>query len=530
MSERFIFIVFLFFACCGAVRPEANTHNKFTTSSQTENYFYHTVDRGETVYAISVMYDVTTEAIYNLNPGSREVIKAGDVLKIPQKSQQIVFHTIQPKETLYAVSKQYNIKGEDILAANPGLSVQTFTIGKTILIPVYKEQSIGISDKTAADEPESKVNALLKQKPEIVDVNLIEVALLLPFGTVDAESGNASHSQRFVEYYEGFLMALDSLKRTGVSVKLHVFDTGYKMSSLRTVLDKKELNSVHLIIGGFSEEQISALSVFAKARGIRYVIPFTSKTNDVMNNPFIFQTNPPQSYIYSTVSGAFAGKYSRDNILFVDMGTEDDKAELIRQMKSDLDSKGVTYQTIVYTVSGFSAELRSSLAGNKRNVIVLSSGASDALAKVVAPLRQMREAGNRTYVTLFGFPEWQTYIKDYIDDYFATNTCIYSIFFANNTDPVLKAFYQQFRNWYGKSTINSYPKYALLGYDAGMYFLQMIDKYGVSFENSLNKFHYQSLQTGYHFNRINNWGGFINTNVFFVEYQSDYRIDREAVR
>jgi hypothetical protein len=38
------------------------------------------------------------------------------------------------------------------------------------------------------------------------------------------------------------------------------------------------------------------------------------------------------------------------------------------------------------------------------------------------------------------------------------------------------------------------------------------------------------LQTGFDFNRVNNWGGFINTNIFIVHYQKDFKITRKAVK
>lgn len=530
MLGRLLLFMLVLIAAQSNVQAQNNPYPRPVTSSQTSAYFIHTVERGETVYSISVMYGVTTEAIYTLNPESRESIKIGEALKIPQKSQRIIFHTIQPKETLYAVSKQYNIRGEDILQENPGLSIETFTIGKTILIPVYKEQSIGADGKTVADVQEAKVNALLKMPTEKMNANPVRIALLLPFGTVDAEPGKESNSQRFVEYCEGLLLALDSLKRTGVSVDLQVYDIGYKMATLNKVLEKEDLSFAHLIIGGFTDEQINTIGLYSKARYIRYVIPFASKANDTMNNPFIFQSNPPQSYIYSKVSLAFTKKYEKSQVIFVNMGEGGDKAELIRHLQTDLGLKNVSYKNIAYSAVSISKDIRAALDPARQNVVVLSSGTSDVLAKIMAPLRQIREGSPSIKLSLFGFPEWQTYAKDYIGDLFLANTCIYSVFYANNTDDKVKDFFQLYRKWYNKSMINSYPRYALLGYDAGMYFIPMINRYGVNFETSLSKYRYQGLQMGYQFERVSNWGGFINLNVYWVEYRSDYTINREELR
>lgn len=66
-----------------------------------------------------------------LNPDSKEGIKAGATLKIPQRDivggtakkqdGNYIFHTIQPKETLYSLSIRYTVPATAIVKANPGI-------------------------------------------------------------------------------------------------------------------------------------------------------------------------------------------------------------------------------------------------------------------------------------------------------------------------------------------------------------------------------------------------------------------------
>ena len=531
MLKRLILFAFLLIAYNNNAESKESFYSSADFSAQpTDSLFFHTVESGQTVYAISVMYQTTVESIYQLNPKSREGIKVGDRLTISQKTPHIVYHTIEPKETLYAVSKKYNVSGEAILEANPGLSISTFTIGKNIMIPIYKEKSIGIDGKTVADESDVRVNNLLQQLDVQQNLNVINVALLLPFGTIDADSVNHSLSQRFIEYYEGFLLALDTLKRVNVSVNLSVYDIGHKSSSLKKVLDKNELKENHLLIGGHSEAQITQISQYAKANSVRYVIPFTSRSDETMLNPFIFQSNPPQAYQHSKVSQAFVKKYKKHHVVFIDMNDYKDKANLTKMIQSELKAQNISFQKVTYSSKTFGFDLFSALDSDKNNVLVLSSGTSEALIRLVTPLRMLRETGLSKEVSLFGYPEWQTYTRDYLEDFHTNRACIYSVFYANNTSPELKAFQRLFRIWYSKSMTNSFPRYGILGYDTGMFFLQMINNYGTEFENHLSDFQYDSLQTGYNFTRVSNWGGFINTNVFWVEYDSDYSIKREVAQ
>ena len=51
-----------------------------------ENYKNHAIQKGESVYMISRKYGVSVNAIFDLNPGSEDVIYAGETLKIPNSN------------------------------------------------------------------------------------------------------------------------------------------------------------------------------------------------------------------------------------------------------------------------------------------------------------------------------------------------------------------------------------------------------------------------------------------------------------
>ena len=43
-------------------------------------------------------------------------------------------------------------------------------------------------------------------------------------------------------------------------------------------------------------------------------------------------------------------------------------------------------------------------------------------------------------------------------------------------------------------------------------------------EENLNSIQVTPIQTGFKFERVNNWGGFINRKVFFVHFSKDYEL------
>ncbi len=106
----------------------------------------HVVKKGETVYSISKMYNLPLEAIYESHPSARKGIKAGEVIEIRQSAETVaakgrfMYYNIKPGDTLYSLAKRYNVGVADILKANPGVSETNFKAGETI--------RIGLADAT----------------------------------------------------------------------------------------------------------------------------------------------------------------------------------------------------------------------------------------------------------------------------------------------------------------------------------------------------------------------------------------------
>lgn len=88
--------------------------------TQSSGYFLHTITKGQSLYSIASMYNVTTGDIVKMNPGSDQKIKTGETLKIPQKNigtEQQMFHTIQSGETLYKLTQRYGVTAQRICQA-----------------------------------------------------------------------------------------------------------------------------------------------------------------------------------------------------------------------------------------------------------------------------------------------------------------------------------------------------------------------------------------------------------------------------
>ena len=569
-------------------------------ASAESGYFLHTVTKGQSLYSISSMYNVSIDDIVRLNPGSDKQIREGAALKIPQtvstNSDKPVFHTIQAGETLYRLSVKYNITTQAICEANPGLSSENFRSGQVIIIPVQsaskteketpkatakeettvkkddwkdmhkverKETIFSISreygiteEELIAANPELKNGKLQRgtflfipygrneqktqqteSKPTVQEltneeifsrfedskkeIKTIKAAVLLPF--MAGTSANMEEQIRMVEYYEGFLMAVDSLKKEGVSVDLYTYDTKGKEATLNNILARKEMKNMDIIFGPARSQDIDALATFADKNNIRLVIPFAPKVDQVFKNPHIYQVNTPQSYLYSEVYEHFNRKFSGCNVIFLNASNGDrEKDEFIKGMKTGLKENGISYRDFTMTDNFY--DITTVMDTLKNNIFIPTSGKSTALVKILPQLTQIRRERPGYSMNLFGYPEWQTYTNDYLASFYEIDTYFYSSFYTNNLFPAAVNFTHAYRRWYSKDMANIYPKYGMLGYDTGYFFLKGLSKYGNKMEENLGSIHVTPIQTGFKFKRVNNWGGFINRKVFFVHFSKDYEL------
>ncbi|MBQ8225292.1 MAG: LysM peptidoglycan-binding domain-containing protein [Bacteroides sp.] len=502
---------------------------------------YHTIKAGETLYRLTTIYNVSAQDICNANPGlSASNFRIGQVIRIPQsnmpeaeqqkaaasqanipapvQSRCQEMHKVKRKETVFSISRQYGISQDELIAANPELKKGGKLKKGTLLCIPYASATNKQTSSTQTTPTDKQL--FNESKKETERYHTLKAAVILPFG----EGVSKSESARMVEYYEGLLVAVDSLKRTGTSIDLYAYNSGPENSSLQPLLAKPELKEMDIVFGPLYQSHIKALSEFCQQNQIRLVVPF-KQNNTVFRNPSVFQINTPQSYLYSEVYDHFLRQFPGANVVFIEAtdGGVKDKAEFIKGLKEELRNRG--YSTKSVKEDATAEVLKGTLDLSKSNIFVPTSGSNLALIKILPQLvltvREQPEAN----VHLFGYPEWQTYTKDHLDEFFELDTYFYSSFYTNNLLPAAIHFTNSYRKWYNKEMDERYPKFGMLGFDTGYYFLKGLSRYGSAFEQEMGKMDYiVPIQTGFKFQRVNNWGGFINKKVFFVRFTKNYEL------
>ncbi len=572
-----------------------------TASAQKADTISHTVAQGQTLYSISKLYNTTVDEIARLNPGCTGKLAIGQKLIIPsggQKEKSVRTHTIKNGETLYRLSKMYNVTTDELCAANPGLSINNFRAGEVIVIPVKgekeseattapqanreKKQSniIGIHKVQRKETIESicelhgitreeliEANPVLKEKrlkrkmelsipapmvkerPAVKDAvvqehkehiekvvskginddKVLNVAIVLSFLL---DSYAPKEQSRMVEYYQGFLMAVEQLKREGYSFTINTYDAGQKDNSLDSLLSSSAFDNVEMIFGASYPKHNKELAKFAKEREIPLVIPFSSKKDEAINNPTVYVANGIQQFILPQISSRFVKTFPNANVLFIEDTIESNKKEFIKSLTAELDKDSIPHTTLPMELISNGDTVLHTLSNafiEEREFVVIPTSSSAATLNTLLPsLLHARSIDtlNVAKFKLFGYPEWQIHARDTRELMYEVDTYFYATFYSHYALPRVAEFQEDFIRWYNRSIQNIYPRYAMLGYDTGYFFLLAGTLFGNEMHQKINQTPFNPVQSDFTFERISEKDGFINKKFFFIHFCPEYWIEK----
>ena len=575
-----------------------------TICAQKAEIVSHTVAQGQTLYSISKLYNTTVDEIIKFNPGSAEKLSIGQKLIIPKNSKgkenkNVKTHTIQQGETLYRLSKMYNVTTDELCAANPGLSINNFRAGETIVIPVkgntakdsatpaaprqspneeknpvivgthkvQRRESIesickiyGITQEelikanpvlqetklkrkmvlhipAPSARPAEKKIAVEEKKQEIAetinkginDDKVLNVAVVLSFLL---DSYAPKEQGRMVEYYQGFLMAVEQLKREGYSFVINTYDAGQKERSLDSLLSSSAFNDVELIIGASYPKHCKELAKFAKEREIPLLIPFSSKKDEAIDNPTVYVANGIQSFILPQISSSFVKTFPNANVIFVEDTTDNNKKEFVKSLTAELTKESIPYTTLPMELISNGDTVLNTLSNayiEEREFVFIPTSSSAATLNTLLPsLLHARsiDSLNVANFKLFGYPEWQIHAKDTRELMYEVDTYFYATFYSHYALPRVAEFQEDFIRWYNRGIQNIYPRYGMLGYDTGYFFLLAASLYGNRMHENIDRIPFNPVQSDFKFERISEKDGFINKKFFFIHFCPEYYIDK----
>ncbi|MEN8225434.1 MAG: LysM peptidoglycan-binding domain-containing protein [Bacteroidota bacterium] len=499
-------------------------------AQEEKKYFEHTVASKETLYGIARKYRISIDSLMAFNLGLTEDIFPGEVVRIPVSlnPENFITHKVRKKTKLKRVASKYTMSVTDIKEANPGTRSRVYP-GDMLIIPVGPP----------ADPKPDNVHLVIQKPddtpPEIVSNDSIRcyegtpgndkeyrIALMIPLYAEEVrdiniygKDGSVTPSDyrpfNFIQFYEGFMMALEELKAEGLNVRLYVYDVDEKVSKTIKVLQEPELSSMDLIIGPFFSRNFKLVSNFAEMFDIKIVNPLTRRA-EVLNSPNVFKLKPSHDAQPAMLAG-FVKKYHRESKIILVRNNKFQYARDIKLIKSSL-QKVIPSGVKVAGPGLYDASPDSAFITNNIDEVIYASDSIDGIIRhasilrnnlvivltdneIFAPeiLTRLNDLKDTFDITVVGMPEWDMLTNLETDYLLDLNVYFFSDSYYDYDDAKVQAFINGFRSRYKTHPDN----YAFEAYDLASFFLGAMMRFGTDCVKCLPYYQQKLLKTSIRF-------------------------------
>jgi LysM repeat protein len=526
LKLAFVVMVMLLSVSCVAQKGDVKKSTK-TETIEGKKYYLHTVEKSQTLYAIAKAYDLTVNDIVVENPDALNGIKPGQVLRIPAQKPVAVFkpvvtdtgyfiHKVKAGETLYGIENLYKVSHEDILKLNPAAK-GGIKAGEDLKIPGKNPNPV-----IAQNPPHFPDTLFTENKKPVYTIGLMLPLQLSNTDNVNPKDGNdgfPAKSKAAVEFYEGVLLAVDSMRKTGMKVNLYVYDVDDADSvKVLEILKKPEFKFMDLILGPLSTGPFYAVSNWASEHHVAIVSPVSPTNRVLFKRPDASKALPALSTQMEQLAAFIGEHHKTDNVIMVTSGNvkEQTAANSFRVNVSQLLFPGTT-DTIKMTrgLSGLEALLKK----DKNNILVIPSNSQ---AYVSDLLRSLNTLSEKYVITVYGLSTWMGY--DNLDLEYLQKLQFHFVapyFIDYDSSATTKRFLQKYNDtFHGDAGM-----YAFSGYDVGLFFLQSLNTYGTNFYQKLPEIKGTGLQQDFDFYRSDVESGYENRAVRIVQVM-DYKLVR----
>jgi LysM repeat protein len=523
--------------------PSKNTPKKTVVNQ--DKFIYHDVLAKETKYSIAKKYGISIQELEKRNPevvdnlpiGYRLIIKGTApkaekvtekitekvVEKVTVKAEpkgekekqelkkaltvvEYISYEVKPKETLYSLSKMFEMTQEELIALNAEL-IEGVEIGMVLKVP--SKVPVSIENK--------KEYKLLSEK--VIYSNRKRMVLLLPFNMANIESDTINSTftrlkkDKFLnmtlDFYAGALIAIDSAKTLGYPIDVDIYDSRETKNSseVASIIQNRNLVNANAIIGPFYQSNAETAAQLLSVNNVPVISPLSKDVGNPYGN--LYQTIPTNEVIKGAMFDYMRSK--NGNIIAVVDKKKESIVQYIKQYQ-----KEVPFVAFKDNGSLSAESLKSMLVKDKMNYVVMETGNTWMIKTTIAAMLSAMPAYQVQLVIL---EPNETLDTDEIKYLNLTNLkLMYPSVTSDYVSPEAAIFEKKYR----KANNISPSDYATRGFD--LTFDTMIRLVqNRSFEDTVNSAATKRGENKFEYYKKED-GGYTNKGVFILYYDTDMTI------
>ncbi|MDO6758995.1 LysM peptidoglycan-binding domain-containing protein [Tamlana sp. 2_MG-2023] len=283
----------------------------------------YTVLPKEGKWRVAYKFGITLKELETLNPDMGEVLKEGQVLNVPnvedseekEIDEKYSYYKVLPKEGFYRLKLKLNLEQSEIEALNPGLAETGLKSGMILKIP-FSEDIPAIVGGSVAE----KVNLV----DSISDRKTKRLAIMLPFRLNRVDFDSITNTKKSIssdpylnaslDFYSGVLVAIDSLKKLGISLKVDVYDTKNSVGEVSNIIQKNNFKDVDAVIGPLTSLCFDKVASELNANHVPVVSPIGLNLK-LRDN--VFQSRPSDELLKKKIINFVKSDTINYNVLIV---------------------------------------------------------------------------------------------------------------------------------------------------------------------------------------------------------------------
>ena len=476
-------------------------------------FFEYKVGRKESLYGIARKNRISIDSLKLYNPGLTEQINEGQVLLIPvRRASSYITHIPATKENITQIAENYQINEEELKKANPGL-------GKKV--PADEPVRIPVEKSTETEPSQEKDNKVETDSAEIEicaqSYNHIHeefrIALILPFNLDASDASNTKSARnrestgfRYLPFYEGAYIALDSLKKKGLKAKIFVYDIGHDPEIAKRILSQPEMKQLDLIISLSFTRSFELIADFGKKNNIPVVNPVSRRDEIISNNPSVIKVFPSPDFQAETVVQFLKSRPTRQNIVLIRSNKiqHTQLADRLRTLiQETLNAEGFAKGSRFMYLNDSLTKVNKALKPGYDNYLI---ALSENEAFSINLLSQLSHRDDTLRFSLIGLPLWEEMKNIESTAILRSNLHFVTPSFVDYSDPDVQKFVETFRREY----LSEPGELAFTGFDVTWYFVNALMINGRKFPECVTNLHVKTIQSKYRFLHKQP-NGYINT-------------------
>ena len=486
MLKRIPIIAFLLFGVFGkTVAQDTDPSVQLSDSvvkHMGQDHYWHQVQKGETLFAISKAYKVFLSSLVFANPGVMDGIQPGQALLIPKETVapsdalpeptpvdgNHIIYTVPPKMTLYSISKEYDVSIERLVEANPSLK-DGLKNGMKLRIPMK-----GILEEAGTDHIELTGIPELIAAVERDTADPMNILLFAPFfldenDTLVAHQKAGDPEETFprslvgIQFYEGLLVALDSLTRLGHRFNIKTVDTERSITKVERYVRNRALKRPDLIIGPFYKQLIKPVAKFAYNNCVPMITPTARNLESVGYNDHMIQSLPGTKTTNAEI-GAFLATRNKDDNFILAHYARPEEQQLQLDFRKGFESLGTDSLPDIQVVdleAGTYDEIKTKLSSEVPNHILVLTNNEASVSKL---MRSMIGWLEDFEIILYATENWAKFKNIDVEYFDQMRLHRPDAMHVIHEDSTVISFNSKFRESFGTEP----STFALRGYDIGM--------------------------------------------------------------